>query len=400
MTRVRFAFALGATLLLILAGLGPARAGAAGSRPARHPALVYWDQNEEEDLLIDGHVAALIPPWDANGQLCLFPDDSGRFAVGYNPTLPSQNNPGSLKPLKNPPVGEAVYDRHGQFTGQTIFVPGPYALPGSTIGGDIPPAGGAPWQTGAFNNNGSYTGCAFDARGDFFAADLGTAQGQVPIPSSGRLIEWFPPDYTTYCILYGPTEGGDGPHHVDGSGGLQNPGALAVRHADVYLPETGAGRVLRFRHESFPTRAADCGPEGVLTPPARFDVFISTLSFPAAIARDPSCQCWAVSNILGSPAIAWFNDAGTPHEGKGPVPAGPYNPYGLGVVPGGDLYFVDEHIACDASGCGPVVHGEGVFKLTFEHGVASTPQAIVTGIDFPLGITVCDPTHHVCPTPP
>jgi hypothetical protein len=120
-------------------------------------------------------------------------------------------------------------------------------------------------------------------------------------------------------------------------------------------------------------------------PPARFDVFISTLSLPTAIARDPSCQCWAVSNILGSPAIAWFNDAGTPHKGKGPVPAGPYNPYGLGVVPGGDLYFVDEHIACDASGCGPVVHGEGAFKLTFEHGVPSTPQAIVTGIDFPLG---------------
>ena len=70
-------------------------------------------------------------------------------------------------------------------------------------------------------------------------------------------------------------------------------------------------------------------------PPARFDVFISTLSFPTAIARDPSCQCWAVSNILGSPAIAWFNDAGTPHKGKGPVPAGPYNPYGLGVVPSG-----------------------------------------------------------------
>jgi hypothetical protein len=32
--------------------------------------------------------------------------------------------------------------------------------------------------------------------------------------------------------------------------------------------------------------------------PARFDVFISTLAFPASIARDPSCQCWAVSNIL------------------------------------------------------------------------------------------------------
>ena len=366
----------------------------------RHRVLVYWDQNEEEDVLIDGQVKQLVPPYDANGQMCIFPDRSGRFTTGYNPTLPSQNNPGSLLPLMNPPVGEAVWDRHGIFRGQTIFVPGPYALPGSSIGGDIPPQGGAPWQTGAFNNNGSYTGCAFDAQGHFFAADLGTAQGQIPIPSNGRLIEWFPPDYTAYCILYGPTEGGDGPHHVDGSGGLQNPGTLAVRHGDVYLTETGAGRVLRFLHASLPKRAADCGADGVLTPRARFEVFVSTLSFPAGITRDPSCHCWAVSNILGSPAIAWFNDDGSPHHGKGPVPAGPYNPYGMGVVPGGDLYFLDEHIVCDASGCGPVTHGEGVFKVTFAHGVPSTPQSIVTGIDFPLGITVCDPTHHVCPTPP
>src|SRR5581483_147848 len=163
----------------------------------------------------------------------------------------------------------AVWDRHGNFTGKTIYVPGPYALPGSSIGGDIPPASAAGgFESGAFNNNGTCTGCAFDRKGHFFAADIGTAQGQIPVPDDGRIIEWFPPDYTQYCIIYGPDSGGVGPHHVDGTGGLRDPGTLAVHHGDLYVPETGAGRVLRFRHDVLPRSAAECGPDGVLSPTA------------------------------------------------------------------------------------------------------------------------------------
>ena len=170
--------------------------GAAATLAApNHQVFVYWDQNEEEDMLIDGQVKQLVQPWDPNGQMCIFPDHSGRFVVGYNPTLPSQDGPGGacpggagsgacLKPLHNPPIGEAVWDRHGNSTPDaTIFVPGPYALPGSTIGGDVPPEGGAPWQTGAYNNNSSFTGCAFDRAGHLFAVDIATAQGQIPCPT-------------------------------------------------------------------------------------------------------------------------------------------------------------------------------------------------------------------------
>src|SRR6476660_10463326 len=102
---------------------------------------VYWDENEQEDALRmpgNGH-GQLIPPWDPNGQLCITPGGSGRFTVGYNPTLASQHNPGSKKPKKAPPVGEALYERDGRFTGRTLFVPGPYKLPGQKLGGDIPP---------------------------------------------------------------------------------------------------------------------------------------------------------------------------------------------------------------------------------------------------------------------
>ena len=137
------------------------------ARAAAQKYWVYWDQNEEEDFYqsSSGKTGQLIKPWDPNGQMCILPDGSGRFVTGYNPTIPSQHNPGSKKPLKNPPVGEAVWNRNGGFTGKTIYVPGPYHLPGSKKGGDIPPdktAGGGKAEAGAFNNNGTFTGCAFD----------------------------------------------------------------------------------------------------------------------------------------------------------------------------------------------------------------------------------------------
>ena len=381
---------------------------------SRREVLVYWDQNEEEDVLIGGQVKRLVQPWDPNGQMCIFPDHSGpfkgHFTVGYNPTLPSQDDPGGacpngggacLKPLHNPPIGEAIWDQHGNSTPDaTIFVPGPYAIPPSTIGGDVPPQNGDAWQSGAYNNNSSFTGCAFDHKGHLFAVDIATAQGQVPVPDSGRLIEWFPPDYKSYCIIYGPDAGGTGPHHVDGTGGLQNPGTMAVFRGDVYVPETGAERVLRFRHQSLPRSATDCGPDGVLTPRPQFDVFIKdpNVALPSGVARDPTTHGWAVSNIIGGQAIAWFNDDGSPHTGKGPLPSGDYNPFGLAVAPNGDLYFVDIHLICDPTGCGPANLGGRVLHVTFKHGVPSTPQAIATGLNFPTSVTVCHGPD--CPTPP
>jgi hypothetical protein len=409
---------LGVAVLMVLslAPLTGRPVARAAHRGGKEQVFVYWDQNEEEDTLIGGQVKQLVLPWDANGQMCIFPDRSGRFTTGYNPTLPSQDNPGGacpggggacLKPLHNPPVGEAIWDRHGNSTPDaTISVPGPYALPGSTIGGDIPPQGGGSWQSGAYNNDGSYTGCVFDRQGDFFAVDLGTAQGQIPSPSNGRLIEWFAPDYTSYCILYGPTTGGVGPHHVDGSGGLQNPGTLAVRHGDVYVPETGAGRVLRFLHESFPRTVAQCGADGLASPPAEFEVFIKdpNLLFPGGIAHDPTSGGWAVtnvaSNIIHQQAIAWYDATGKPDPTRRSVPAGNYSPFGLAFAPGGDLYFVDIHVTCDASGCGPGNNNAGILKVTLDHGVPSPPQLVAGGLNFPVSVTVCDTTRQTCPTPP
>ena len=386
-------------------------AAASSSGPGGY--YVYWDQNEEVDYLAmpSGQTGRLVPPWDANGQLCVVPDGSGRFTTGYNPTLPDQHNPGGVKPYMQPPVGEALWSRDGRFSGQTAAVPGPYQLPGQTRGGDVPPDAAA---GDAYNNNGTYTGCAFDSRADLFATDLGTAQGAFPPPDDGRLVEWFAPAYTSACVLLGPTAGGVGPHHVDGTGGLRQPSLLSVDgNGDVLLPEAGTGRVLRVDHASLPAGPAQCGADG-LAPPGSvhtsvfLDAHMSKLGFPLAIVRDPSCACWAADSVFGDPAIAWFDDQGRPLPDRGVVHGTPlgdphgYSPFGLAFGPDGSLYFVDIHITCpnnQISNCGPTDYAGRLMRVTFSGGRPSTPVSVAGGFDFPINVTICVPAHQACPFP-
>jgi hypothetical protein len=390
-------------------------------------------------MLPSGALVQLVPPWDPNGQMCIFPNSSahpGWFATGYNPTLPSQHNLGGPpnKPFKTPPVGLAFWDQNGLFTGQVAFVPGDYALPGSDVGGDIPPDETSTFCTdgtlgscqtdadctsgghcsGTFNDNGSFTGCAFDSQGNLFGADIGQAQGSTSSPDQGRIIEWFPPDYTSFCIIIGPTQDGIGPHHVNGTGGLRNPGMMAVDPQDnLYVPESGSNRVLRFDHATLPSGPQDCGPDGLLSPAAPHTVFIrSTQNIPAGIARDPTCStettnCWAVTNILsGLPAplgggntVNWFDDTGKPTSVKGPIPKGDFSPFGLAVSPTGDVFFIDIGLTCGADGCGTLGGGGGLFKVSFTNGQPSAPQKITGGLNFPTSVTVCDTSTQACPIP-
>jgi hypothetical protein len=380
---------------------------------------VFWDQNEEQDQLSmpSGQIGQLIPPWDPNGQMCIVPDGSGRFVTGYNPTT-DPTNPGFNKPVMQPPVGEVLWNKDGTFSGQTIYIPGPYMLPGQTVGGDIPPDSG-----GTFNNNGTFVGCAFDHQGNLFATDLGTAQGQFPSPDSGRLIEWFAPSYSTSCIIEGPSAGGVGPHHVDGTGGLSQPGDLAVTpQGDILVPEAGppsapfSGRVMRYFHKSLPTSSADCGPDGVyphnkLHRWAFIQGSLSLLPFPQSVAFDPDCWCFGVASTIGNPAIAWFDLHGQQIKSKGVVPGetitqvgqnpNGYNPYGLAFGPGGVAYFADIHIVCTAplTNCGPSTNGGRIMRVTFTNGKPNKPTPIVSGYNFPTSVTVCIPSREVCPQP-
>jgi hypothetical protein len=379
----------------------------AGGNAGKSGYLVYWDQNEEEDFVSmpSGAQGQLVPAWDPNGQMCLLPD--GRFVVGYDPTLPAQDDVGSAKPYKQPADGEELDEPNGSFSGQTLYVPGRYKLPGQTIGSDSPPS-----SNGVFNNNQTYTGCAVDKGGNVFANDIATAQGDYPPPSSGRLVEWFAPNYTTYCIVYGPTSGGVGPHHTDGSGGLAQPGMMALAdNGDVLVPNVGTSSVLRFAASSMPTGAAQC-PGGIYPrSEVRVSTFVKSVPFPAGITKDPTCGCYAVSSYIGNPSIRWVTSDGRPEPGHGTVPGttiaelgkapGQYNPFGMAVAPDGTLYFIDIHVVCKAllTGCGPGNYGGRVMKVTDTNDQPSTPVAIATGFDFPTSVTLCVPATMVCPYP-
>ena len=415
---VMIAVAILGTLVTSSAG----GAVSAGATVAFHGSYVYWDQNEEQDMLAvhTGQKSQLIPPYNPNGQMCIFPDGSGRFVTGYNPTT-DPTNPGFYKTQMQPPIGDAVWDPHGHFTGKTIYVPGPYALPGQTVGGDTPPD-----STGNFNNNGTMTGCVFDPSGNLFADDLGTAQGQFPSPDNGRLIEWFAPSYTSYCVVDGPTSGGVGPHHVDGTGGLRQPGQLAVtKHGDVMVTNGGAvqgglpaGQVLELAHDSLPHQAADCGPDGLypagkLHTSVFFQGSLSMLPFPEGIAFDRVCSCWAIASPIGDPSIAFFSRTGQKLSTPGAVPGenlsqigmdpNGYNPFGLAFADNGTAYFADIHLHCSAplTDCGPQANGGRVMRVNFRaDGRPRKATPIDSGINFPVSVTVCRPHDvGVCPTP-
>ncbi len=389
--------------------------GTAGLPVAQRPSyLVYWDQNEEVDFLSmpSGRTGILLPPWDLNGQLCVLPDGSGRFVGGYDPTVPSQNDVGSLLPYKQPPIGEELDEPNGAFSGQTLYVPGPFKFAGETIGGDSPRA-----KDGTFNSTSTYTGCVFAQNGNLLATDIGTAQGSFPPPDDGRLVEWFAPSYKQYCIVTGPTAGGVGPHHVDGTGGLSQPGMLALAdNGDVLLPEAGSQSVLRVDHTTLPTSASQC-PGGVYPQRSlKTSVFFqgngTTLPFPAGIAKDPTCDCFAISSFFGNPSILWVSQDGTPVAGHPTIPGetlaqlgqdpNGYNPFGMAFAPDGTLYFVDIHITCQdnqLSNCGPTSYEGRVMRVTFTNGQPSTPSTVAGGFDFPTSVTVCVPAHQNCPYP-
>jgi hypothetical protein len=404
------ALGVGALLALLTAGLPvPAGASAAASRggeKGKPGYLVYWDQNEEVDFLSmpSGQQGQLLPAWDLNGQVCVLP--GGRFVGGYDPTLPNQHNLGGEKPYKQPPDGMELVEPNGAFSGQTLYVPGPYKMHGEKIGSDSPPT-----PDGVYNNNQTYTGCAVDRRHDVLANDIATAQGDYPPPSSGRLVEWFAPKYTSYCIVYGPDSGGYGPHHTDGSGGLEQPGMMALApNGDVLVPNVGTNSVLRVAASSLPTSAAQC--PGGLYPRDRLAISTFTkVSFPAGIAEDPACGCYAVSSYIGDPSIVWVTASGQPEPGYGSVPGttvadlgqnpNQYNPFGMAFAPDGTLYFVDIHIACKGplTGCGPAGYGGRVMRVTVSNGQPSPPVQVAGGFDFPTSVTVCAPAKTVCPYP-
>ncbi len=419
---------MAAALVLVPSAL-PAGALRPAHRVVRHHAngpnsgyLVYWDQDEEVDYYESANASQgqVMAPWDLNGQVCVLNDGTGRYIGGVDPTNSSQHNPGSppALPFKQPAIGEELDNPDGSFTGQMLYVPGPYRLAPGQVGEDSPAD-----ASGQFNGQSTYTGCAVDPEHNLFADDIGTAQGAFPAPTDGRLVEWFAPSYNSYCILTGPTTGGvDGDHHVDGSGGLAQPGMMTdMPNGNLLLPQaanaTGnlGGDVLELDHSSFPTSASQCPdgvyPQGDLKSTVFFQGTTSLLPLPSGVAYDPPCNCYAVDSILGDPSIVFVSPTGQvlsrpsiPGESLaqfGHDPTG-YNPFGMAFAPDGTLYFIDIHVACASgfNGCGPQDFKGRVMRVTFGAGNQPSPATEVSGgFAFPTSVTVCVPAQQTCPFP-
>jgi len=416
---------------LVLSGCSSPAAPASGGNASVTSAtpksgyLVYWDQDEEVDYFNSSSRSQgqLMAPYDLNGQVCVLNDGTGRFIGGSDPTNPSQHNPGGPPnyPFKQPPDSEMLNNIRGQYTGKTLYVPGPFRMAPGQPGQDAPAD-----STGVFNGQATYTGCAVDAEHNIFASDIGTAQGSFPIPTNGRLVEWFAPSYTSACILYGPDTGGIGPNHTDGSGGLSQPGMMtALPNGNILVPQAGStsggfpGNVLEFDHQSFPSSASQC-PGGTYSRSAvRSTVFFQAttdnLPVPMGVALDPTCGCYAISSIFGggpdNAVIKWFNKDGTPVDrpsitGESLATFGSdsngFNPFGMAFAPDGTLYFVDIHITCQGTltNCGPSDYQGRVMSVHFGPGRAPREMTTVSGhFAFPTSVTICVPGRQVCPYP-
>ncbi len=423
------AAALAVTILILSAcGTGSVPTAAGGTAAAHSSAthyLVYWDQDEEVDYFdpSTGTQGQIMAPWDLNGQVCVLRDGSGRFVGGSDPTNPSQHNPGGPPnlPFKQPPDSEELNTARGTFTGQTLSVPGPYRMAPGLPGQDAPAD-----ATGVYNGQSTFTGCAVDAHDNIFATDIGTAQGSFPIPTDGRLVEWFAPSYTTACILYGPDAGGVGPAHTNGTGGLAQPGMMAtMANGDLLVPQAGSssggfpGDVLRFDAASFPTSAAQCPgglfPRSALRSSVFFQATTDNLPVPMGVALDPTCNCYAISSIFGGGSaqsvIGWFTQAGVPVDRPGirgeslatfGSDPGGFNPFGMAFAPDGTLYFIDIHITCDGTltNCGPTDYAGRLMSVTFGPGRTPRPPTTVSAhYAFPTSVTICVPSRQVCPHP-
>ena len=259
--------------------------------------------------------ASSCPPGTSTARCACCP--TGASSGATTPRCPASTTSAALKPYKQPPDGEELDEPNGSFSGQTLYVPGPYKMPGETIGSDSPPT-----PNGVFNNNQTYTGCAVDRHRNVLRrttspprratsrrrAAAGWSSGSRPTTRR-----------TASCTARPP--GGYGPHHTDGNGGLAQPGMMALaRNGDLLVPNVGTSQ----RAARSPTRRCRPAPPqcpGGVYPRSKLQVstFVKA-SFPAGVAEDPTCDCYAVSSYIGDPSIVWVRPSGNPSPDGAPVP--------------------------------------------------------------------------------
>jgi hypothetical protein len=302
---------------------------------------------------------------DMNGQICPFPDGSGRFIAGEDTGQP------------HPPQGWGVFEGDG-----------------TQVGKLTPTYQGGP-------DNAENFGCGFDAQGRLFTTDVGN-QGFGS--GTGQLIVWFPPfdrfpgppgaypntdeQSTNYCII---------------AHDIATAGSLAIdEQGRVYVTAASAFRVLRFS-PPFPTSpdaAGGCGatdPNGspmADTVNREQFVFGGIVGTPTGIARARNGN-WFIGGVLNG-VIAEYTPSGQfvrrvlePPAGEVPPEVSTGNPQGLAVDCEGDLYYADLALRVGpGGGIGPGPNGKVRWIHFDAAGNPQPPVVVKEGLAFPDAVAV------------
>jgi len=324
-------------LLLSAIVLGLVSAAVACGGGSKTVEKLYSTQNEELDVydLSTGNMTVLIPitGW-VNGPTCVVPDGSSSILMAED-----------KNEEKGVHSGWGIFSSDGKFERKIPEPASPKNEPES-----LDPMG-----------------CAFDSQQRLFVTDVGE---ESFTGASGKLILFFPPDYTTYCIL---------------SDALHTAGSVAVEDSgNVIVAETSGGDVLRFS-QPFPKDSDGCDT------PADTSIFVKdpNVVTPAGIARAPNGN-WYISSVFAPKAINEYDKDGAFVR---TIVSGDAigNPEGIAVDSNGTIYYADLGLVQDKDH--PLPHpgkDKGtVRKITFD--AAGKPEAPVImgkGLNFPDGVSV------------
>ncbi|MFK7974753.1 MAG: PQQ-binding-like beta-propeller repeat protein [Halioglobus sp.] len=314
-----------------------------GNRVRRYDIDTIGTADLNEDILIE---RARIDPEgrDLNGEMCFFPDGTGRFVAGEDTGQP------------NPPAGWGVFAPDGtqlQKLTATYFVPG--AEP---------------------------HGCEFSPNGSLFTSEVGF-QGFGT--ANGQLIQWFP-GLESFCKLA-----------ID----LAVAGSVEVdAQGRVYVTQAAGGTIERFS-PPFPTsNTAEGGCGGVDSTGAPVADSVNRETFVTAsqgmatfsgITKAPNGNFYASSVLTGR--IAEYDLDGNlvrlilaPEQGVPPIPTG--HPQGLDVGSDGTLYYADLDLVGTLPNVGAGPDGR-VWRIRFdEENNPLPPEVVRAGLSFPDGVSV------------
>lgn len=296
---------------------------------------------------------------DINGQVCPFPDGSGRFVAGEDTGQP------------HPTAGWGVFTAEGRQIGKLTAT---YNVPSAE-----------PF------------GCAFAPDGTLFTTSVG-AQGFGA--SNGQLIQWFPP-FDRF-----PGAPGDYPNTTAPSTNfckiavdIGTASGIAIDdEGRVYVSGSSSLSVFRFTppFATGPDAAGGCGNVDAQGSPlvstTQRETFLAPngLSTFSGLAFAPNGNLYAAEVLTGH--IGEYDPQGNlvrrivdPPEDLPPISTG--NPQGIAVGGDGTLYYADLDLVGTLPNVGPGPNGK-VRRVRFEDGAPLPPEIVREGLQFPDGIAL------------